>query len=130
MSALTLSGLIAAALALAGIAWALGLGGRAALDRGRAMAEAEERLAGFAATEAFVSEDGAAALVLGAHGELALVKAHGVELAVRRLSRFAPQPVAGGVRVPSGERMFGDVILKLSAAQCERLLRPSPESLP
>jgi hypothetical protein len=122
MSALQLAGLFATVLALAGIAWAMGLGGPPALDRDRAMAEAEERLAGFAAAGAFLSEDGVAALVWGERGDFALVKAHGVDLAVRRLSRITPEPVEGGVRVESGERMFGAATLQLLPAERDRLL--------
>jgi hypothetical protein len=123
MSWLLLAGSLAAVLALSAIAWLLRLGGGAIADAEEAKRLAEENIGGFAADEAVVSSDGAAALVRGRSGELALIKAHGTQVAARRLARpVAAQAIEGGVRIASGERMFGAVAFKLSDADRDKLL--------
>ena len=118
-----LLGSIAGVLVLAWIAWMLRLGGAAIGGEAEARRIAEESLTGFAAAEAVVSSDGAAALVRGVDGTLVLLKVHGANIAWRRL----PPPVKAaasdeGVTVATGERMFGDVRLRLSAEDRDKLL--------
>ncbi|WP_114952078.1 hypothetical protein [Sphingosinicella terrae] len=122
MDWLLLAGSLGGVLALAGIAWLLGLGGAEIGDADEARRHAEEALAGFTAAEAFVSADRRAALVLGAENAAALVKVHGAQIAVRRLDRLAVEPVQGGVRIGSGDRLFGDLALALPPEARDRLL--------
>lgn len=122
MSWLLLAGSLAAVLGLAAIAWLLDLGGGTIAGPEAARRIAEECL-GFEASEAIVSNDGAAALVRGAADELALLKTHGTQVAARRLARpVTVEPVDGGVRIASGERMFGAVLFTLSAEDRDKLL--------
>ncbi len=72
---------------------------------------------------AIVSADGKAALVRGQDGSVLLLKVHGANLAARRLApplRFTPVP--DGVVVETGGRMFGDVRLRLSPEDRDKLL--------
>ncbi|MFN3943360.1 MAG: hypothetical protein ACK4K7_00355 [Allosphingosinicella sp.] len=117
-----LAGSLVAVLALAAVAWLLGLGGGAIGDEAEAMRIAEEDLGGFRAERAFLSADGTAALVLGAGGAAAVLKQHGTRPAVRRLPELRAAPDPQGIRIATGERMFGDVLLKLDAAERDRLL--------
>ena len=76
-----------------------------------AMRMAEALLAGFEARRAVVSKDGNAALVAG-NGTVAVLKRHGAKVAARRL--LAPlrlTDIPEGVRVDTGERLFGAVTL-------------------
>ncbi len=116
------AGSLAGVLALAGIAWALRLGGAAPLCRETAMAEAEARCDPFDALDAVVSRDGRAALVIG-RDALAIVRHHGASVAARRLAR--PLRIRhDGERtvIDSGDRMFGRVILLLNEADRTKLL--------
>ena len=118
-----LIGSIIGVLVLAWIAWMLGLGGAKIDGEAEACRFAEESLTGFAAAEAVVSSDGASALVRGADGTLVLLKVHGANIAWRRL----PSPVKAastddGITIATGERMFGDVRLRLSAEDRDKLL--------
>ena len=84
---------------------------------------AEEELPGFVADEAVVSSDGRAALVFGAAGDAALLKLHGVHVAARRVARpVRVERIPEGLRVESGERMFGGVTLRLLPEERDRLL--------
>lgn len=72
---------------------------------------AETRLAGFVAHGAVVGTDGHAALVVG-NGALALLRRKGTKVAIRRL--LPPLTLAQdieGVRIESGERALGSVLL-------------------
>lgn len=72
---------------------------------------AEALLAGFEARRAIVSKDGNAALVAG-NGTIAILKRHGAHVAARRV--FGPlrlTDIPEGVRIDSGERLFGTVTL-------------------
>ena len=123
MNWLVLAGSLAGVLGLVFIAWLLGLGGAAIAGEAEAKRSAEDSHAGFAADQAFVSSDGKAALVRGRDATWILLKVHGANLAARRLQ--TPLPVSAtedGVIVASGERMFGDVRLKLSVDARDRLL--------
>jgi hypothetical protein len=72
---------------------------------------AEQMLAGFIAHDAVIGTDGGAALVAG-NGAVALLKRHGARIAARRL--IAPLQLSQGiegVRIETGERLFGSVLL-------------------
>ena len=118
-----LAGSVAGVLALAVIAWLLGLGGAAIANEAQARRAAEEGHIGFQAEEAFVSSDAKAALVRGGDGDWMLLKVHGASLAARHL----PPPLAAraaedGVMIATGERMFGDVRIRLAPADRDKLL--------
>lgn len=117
------AGSLAGVLALAAIAWALGLGGSSIAGEGEAMRSAEQALAGFRAERAVVSSDGRAAVVRGEDGTIALLKAHGANLAARRLVPPVETREEGeAIVIASGETMFGDVRVRLGAAERDRLL--------
>lgn len=117
-----LAGSVAGVLGLALIAWMLGLGGGAIGGEEEAMRIAREDLYDFEAETAFVSTDGRAALVLGPGGA-ALLKQHGVHVAARRLEPpLRVEPTGDGARIATGERMYGEVALKLPPAQRDKLL--------
>ncbi|MGL4312556.1 MAG: hypothetical protein ACRCSO_01070 [Sphingomonas sp.] len=72
---------------------------------------AEELLAGFVARRAIVSRDGGAALVAG-NGTVAVLKRHGARVAARRLvPPLRMTDVPEGIRIDTGERLFGAVTL-------------------
>jgi hypothetical protein len=95
-------------------AWALGLG------RGAVIASAEEAretaegmISGFDAGEALLGSDGRAALVHGKAGDVALLKMHGARVAARHLRLpLTSQPTPDGLRIDSGDKRFGAVLLR------------------
>jgi hypothetical protein len=115
MNWLQLAGSLAAIVILAGIAWALKLGraGNEARieDPDSAAQAAEDALAGFRATGAVVGVDGAAALVAGEHGRVAVIKRHGAHFAAREVAWAKVRSVAGAMLVETGDRRFGTVAL-------------------
>lgn len=107
-----LGGSLIAILVLAGIAWALRLGGDGIADEAQAMAEAEAALSGFVAERAVVARDGRAALVRGADGSIAVLKLHGARVAARLLPPSArAERTEAGLRVATGDARFGAVTL-------------------
>ena len=123
MTYLILAGSIAGVLVLVLIAWWLGLGGGAIGGEAEACRAAEDSQFGFVAEAAIVAADGQAAVVRGRDGSVLLLKVHGAHLAARRLApllRFTPVP--DGVMVATGERMFGDLRLRLSPEDRDKLL--------
>lgn len=107
-----LGGSLVAVLALAGIAAWLKLGGDP-LDDAAALDAAGDMLPGFVPEVVLLGSDGAAALVRGGEGRVAVVKVHGAQPAVRELVRpVGLAAVEGGTMVRSGDRMFGDVVLQ------------------
>ena len=122
MSIFLLLGSVLGVLGLAAAAYLLRLGG-GELTEAEAGRMAEDALPGFVASEAVLSRDGRAALVLGAAGDAALLKLHGVHVAARRVVRpVRVERLEEGLRVESGERMFGDVTLRLPPEDRDRLL--------
>ena len=107
-----LGGSLVAILVLAGVAQLLKLGGGTIADEAAAIAAAEALLSGFEGLRAVVGSDGRAALVHGRDGSVALLKLHGAHVAVRRLAGIDAEAVAEGVRVHSGERRFGSVLIR------------------
>ena len=108
-----IGGSIVAILFLAGVAWALRLGGGTIADEAQARADAEAILSGFDAERAVLAEDHKAAIVHGRDGSVALLKIHGSQVAGRRLTAPLDTRVTpDGVVVASGERRFGNVLLR------------------
>jgi hypothetical protein len=118
-----LIGSVLGVLGLAAAAYWLGLGGGGLTDAAEAGRMAEEALPGFLAGEALLSSDRRAALVLGDAGDVALLKLHGVHVAARRAKRpLRVERLDTGLRVESGERMFGGIALRLPPEERDRLL--------
>ena len=108
-----LGGSLIAILMLAGLARLLGLGRTPPItDPDLAAREAEAMLSGFEAGEAIVASDGAAALVHGRDGSVAVLKRHGAHLAARRVSAEAVHETPDGWRVDTGEALFGAVLVR------------------
>lgn len=107
-----LGGSLVAVLALAGIAAWLKLGGDP-LDEAAALDAAGDMLPGFVPEVVLLGSDGAAALVRGVGGRVAVVKVHGAQPAVREITRpIGLGTTSDGIVVRSGDRMFGDVVLQ------------------
>ena len=101
----------AGVIALALIARWLRLGESRIASVAQAREAAEQMLAGFVAHDAVIGTDGGAALVAG-NGTIAVLKRHGARIAARRL--IAPLALSQGiegVRIETGERLFGSVLL-------------------
>lgn len=104
---LSLAGVIGLAL----IARWLRLGEARISSAAQARETAEQMLAGFVAHGALVGTDGNAALVAG-NGAIAVLKRHGAKVAARRLvPPLRLTQAIEGVRVETGERLFGGVLL-------------------
>jgi hypothetical protein len=102
---------LAGVIGLALVARWLRLGESRISNAAQARETAEQMLAGFIAHDAVVGTDGGAALVAG-NGAIAVLKRHGARIAARRL--IAPLHLSQGiegVRVETGERLFGSVLL-------------------
>lgn len=89
MNWLLLAGSLTGVLALAGAAWALGLGGAELADEEQAMQIAEHELPGFTAVSAEVAGDRLSAVVTGAAGETVRVRRHG--------AHFVAEPAEPGM---------------------------------
>lgn len=74
-----LAGSLAGVLFLAGLAWALGLGGAELADEAEAMRIAEAELPGFRAVAAELAADRKSAVVRGADGTALKVRQHGAQ---------------------------------------------------
>ncbi|MCM8730439.1 hypothetical protein ACFO8O_05585 [Hephaestia sp. GCM10023244] len=113
MNWLVLAGSLVAILALAGVAWLLRLGRDGKVEDASVAAQAvEDALAGFRAEGALVSDDDLAAIVTGDGGRVAVVKCHGVNLAVREVRWSAVRSTHEGIEVETGDRRFGLIKLK------------------
>lgn len=107
----TLGYSLAAVIGLALVARWLRLGESRLTSEAQAREIAEQMLVGFLAHGALLGTDGGAALVAG-NGTIALLERHGAKVAARRL--IAPLRLSQdveGVRVETGERPFGAVLL-------------------
>ncbi len=108
-----IAGSVGAVFMLAGAAWALRLGGANIADAEEAMRSAEDIVSGFEADRAVVADDGQAAIVHGCDGSVVLLKAHGARIAGRRLVHpIETIESADGLRIATGERLFGTVLLR------------------
>lgn len=107
-------GSLAAILLMTLAAWALGLGrGSAIASPEEARETAEGMISGFDAGEALLGSDGKAALVHGKAGDVALLKMHGARIAARHLRLpLASEPTPEGLRIDSGDKRFGAVLLR------------------
>jgi len=108
-------GSLIAILVLAGIAWALKLGGKPKLhddaDVARVADEAED---GFVAGRFSISRDGAAALARDQAGRIMVIKRHGNRFVGRTLnSRARCREEVDGLVVDTAEAAFGSVRLSL-----------------
>uniref|UniRef100_UPI0035CA8FDC hypothetical protein n=1 Tax=uncultured Sphingomonas sp. TaxID=158754 RepID=UPI0035CA8FDC len=102
---------VAGVIGLALVARWLRLGEARISSVAQARETAEQMLGGFVAHDAVVGTDGNAALVAG-NGAVALLKRHGAKVAARRLiPPLRLTQAIEGVRVASGEKRFGDVLL-------------------
>ena len=111
MNGIVLGYSLAGVLGLALVARWLRLGESRISSEAQARETAEQMLAGFIAHAALLGTDGSAALVAG-NGSVAILKRHGAKIAARRL--IAPLRLTQaieGVRVDTGERLFGGVLL-------------------
>ena len=124
---MVLAASLAAVLALAGIAWLLRLGRDARIETAEAAAQAAEAaLAGFHTDGAVVGSDGAAALVIGRGGRVAVCKRHGARIAVREVGWTSIRATADGMLVDTGERRFGAVTVRdVDTLDVRRLAAPS-----
>lgn len=118
-----LLGSLGGVLALAAVAWWLGLGRSEPLTAEEVLERAEFEFGPMAARLAFVGEDGAAAVVIVSDGRAILFKKHGTQPA----SRMVLPPVAwddaeGGLLFRTGDRRFGDVRLRVAKAERDRLI--------
>ncbi len=115
MSWLVLTGSLGAVFAVAGLVWLLGLGKSPGIaDAKHAMQLAREAQSGFRPAGAVIDAKGRAALVRGNNGEIILVRPHGAQMAAR-IFKSAPaiEREGGRLKIATGERMFGDVMLEL-----------------
>lgn len=123
MNWLLLVGSLAGVLGLAWVARMLELGGATIGGEAEACRLAEQSQTGFVAETAIVAYDGKAALVRGHDGSWMALKVHGAQVAARRL----PLPLHivttdDGATVSTGERMFGDLRLRLPPEARDKLL--------
>ncbi len=123
MDWLVLSGSLIAIFAVAALVHFLRLGEAAIKDAAHAMRLAEDNLSGFEAEWAVLSADGAAAIVRGTGDDIALVKRHGAQFALRQVSRPLTVVQDGSAHmVDSGELSFGRVSLELAKQDADKLL--------
>ncbi|HEU0066718.1 MAG TPA: hypothetical protein VFQ57_05700 [Sphingomonas sp.] len=115
----------AAVLVLAGVAWLVLRPRVLPIELAEDVAvAADASLSGFASAGAVVGADGAAALVVDAHGRVAVCRRLGKQIAVREVPWTAIRATAGGMMVSSGERRFGDVLVAGVDALDVRRLAP------
>ncbi|WP_164115195.1 hypothetical protein [Sphingorhabdus sp. Alg239-R122] len=123
MDWLVLAGSLIAIFAVAALVHYLRLGEAALRDSAHAMRLAEDNLSGFEASWAILSTDGAAAVVHGADDDIALVKRHGAQFALRKVVRPLRIVQDGNAHmVDSGELSFGRVSFMLTEEDADKLL--------
>lgn len=111
MSWLQLGYGLAGVLGLALVARWMRLGESRISSEARARETAEQMLAGFVSHAALLGTDGNAALVAG-NGAIAILKRHGARIAARRLiAPLSLTQAVESVRIETGERLFGGVVL-------------------
>lgn len=110
------AGSLVAVLTLAGVAWALKLGGASRIDTPEdAMRIAEDAIAGFDADEAVVGSNGGGAIVFGSAGSVALIRPSGARFVVREVRRPRWQPLDAGIEIETGD----SISLRLDLAQAD-----------
>lgn len=117
-----LAGSLAGVVALAAVAWWLGLGRNEPLTEEEARERAEFELMPYRAEAVFVSTDGVVAVVVGEDRRILLLKAHGTQPASRELQRPVEwREDREAIILLTRDRMFGDGRLHLDAAARDRL---------
>ena len=118
-----LAGSLLAVLAVAGLVRWMGLGQVRLVDEAEAQSLAEDMLSGFETREGFLSNDGAAAALVGRDGTIGLLKRHGAKFAARKLSPpINAEPGTGAISIDSGESSYGSVRLHLPEKDADKLL--------
>ncbi len=112
---LQFGGSLLAILALYGLAWSLGLGGKPALrDEETVRLTANEVVDGFQAQRISIGRGAKAALAKDASGRIMVIKQHGNRFAGRLLTESASvHEEVDGLIVDSGEARFGTVRLSI-----------------
>ncbi|MGP1283384.1 MAG: hypothetical protein ACTS1X_10445 [Parasphingopyxis sp.] len=122
MDMVTLIGSLAAVFMLAAIAWWLGMGKAVPIaDDATALRLARDAQSGFEPAAVARDRRGGSALVAGEDGSFLLIRPHGARVAARMFR--APPAISrdgGKLKIHSGERMFGDVMLDLGEAEAQR----------
>jgi hypothetical protein len=115
--AVQVAGSLVAILALAGIAWKLGLGGDTRLrDADTARRLADEALCGFEPLEIAIDRAGIGALLRDGEGRVMLLRRHGAGWAARLLDSHAHTRLDRQfLTVATAEKSFGAVTLDLGA---------------
>lgn len=115
--AVQVAGSLVAILALAGIAWKLGLGGDTRLrDADTARRLADEALCGFEPLEIAIDRAGIGALLRDGEGRVMLLRRHGASWAARLLDSHAHTRLDRQfLTVATAEKSFGAVTLDLGA---------------
>ncbi len=116
--AIQFGGSLLAILALAAIAWKLGLGGDPRIEGEAELRElASEALHGFEAVEVAIDRAGLAALARDAEGRVMLLRRHGAHFAARLLDSHAHVRLDRTfLVVGTSDRRFGEVTLDLGDA--------------
>ncbi|NNC73084.1 MAG: hypothetical protein HKN78_09455 [Sphingomonadaceae bacterium] len=122
MDWVTLAGSLAAVFAVAGIVWFMGMGkSQRIADPEQAMALARDAHSGFCPVDALVDNEGAAALVAGEGGTVVLVRPHGAQIAARVFAKPPEMELSAGLlTIATGDRRFGDIVLRLGDEQAAR----------
>lgn len=121
MTWVSLAGSLLAVLFVAWLVGRLGLGQGAPLDEVAARRIAEDTFIGHRFGAVALDRDGRAALVEGAAGEFALVRAHGDKWVARLLQApVAARHEGETLILPAGEAMFGSTTLMLGADDAAR----------
>ena len=124
MNWLGLLGSFAGVLALAAVAWWLGLGRAEPLTREEVAERAQFEFGPFVVRQVFVDREGLTAAVFGDNGRLVLFKKHGTQPASRLLSLPTDLREQGDALLfPTGDRRFGDVTLRVPPEERDRLKR-------
>ena len=122
MSLPLLIGSIVGVLVLAWTAWMLDLGGASIADESDAQRRAIESDLTFDPDEVFVSTDRKSALLHSQDGSWMVLKVHGAQVATRRLKSLDLRPQDDGITIDTGDRMFGELHLRLSPEARDKLL--------
>ena len=123
MNWLLMIGSISGVLGLALVARMLELGGGRIEDEAHARRLAKDSQLAFVADQVFLATDRQHALVRGVDGRWVALKLHGAQVAARALSLpLNLTPTDDGVTVATGERMFGDITVRLTDEARDKLL--------
>lgn len=116
-------GSLIAILAVAGLAWRLGLGGQPKLETEEdARRAADEAIDGFAPVEIAIDESRVRAIMTDDSGQILILKPHGNKFAGRLLTRQAQAKVwtdrgFSSLEVDCAEKRFGKVFLEIDNPQ-------------